>query len=110
MNNLYLFQIAIGTLFLNLSVSQTNYADQTICNQIAESILDFLTWSSDLEACYRSYRALGNLLCTPYGQTIGALIISTDVVTEKIRVHMSSSVPNGFEKLNEIARDIINTL
>lgn len=107
---MHLFQIAITTLFLNLTVSQTSYADQTICNQIAESILDFLTWSSDLEACYRSYRALGNLLCTPYAQTIGALIVSTDIVTEKLRENMSSSLPNGFEKINEVARDIINAL
>lgn len=93
-----------------MTVSQTNYADQTICNQIAESILEFLAWSSDPEAYYRGCRALGNLLCTPYGHTISALIVSSDAVTDRLRENMSSTQSNGFEKVNEIARDIVNTL
>lgn len=55
-------QIAIATLFLNLTIAQTNYADQNQCQLITESIIDFLLWNADPEALYRIYRALGNLL------------------------------------------------
>lgn len=90
--------------------SQQAYADKNICQQLSESILEFLKWANDLEATYRSYRALGNLLCTPHGPTTSALIISIDSVTDRLRDNMSAEKPTGFEKINEITRDIINTL
>lgn len=49
--------IAIATLFLNLTVVQLGYADETQCQHTAESIIDFLLWNADAEALYRSYSA-----------------------------------------------------
>lgn len=100
----------MATLHLNLTICQISFADQNICQQLSESILEFLKWANDSEATYRSYRALGNLLCTPYGPSTSALIVSVDSVTDRLRDNMSAVQPAGFEKINEIARDIINTL
>lgn len=95
---------------LNLTISQISFADEKICQQLSESTLNFLRWSKDLEATYRGYRALGNLLCTPFGMHTSALIVSADAVADCLRVHMSADLPAGFEKINEISRDIINAL
>lgn len=53
---------------------------------------------------------IGNLLCTPHAPTISALLISTDQVMDALRSNMSSQQQYGFEKINEIARDIVNAL
>lgn len=68
-------QIAISTLLLNLTIVQANYADQTQCEHITESIIDFLLWNNDPESLYRAYRAIGNLLCTAHASTISAQLI-----------------------------------
>lgn len=102
------FQIAIATLLLNLTIIQTGYAEPTQCQQLSETILNFLLWTNDAEATYRSYRALGNLLKTAHGSAISAQIVSTDHVMDKIRENMNAS--HGLEKLNEIARDIVEAL
>lgn len=102
------FQIAIATLLLNLTIIQTGYAEATQCQQLSETILNFLLWTNDAEATYRSYRALGNLLKTAHGSAISAQIVSTDRVMDKIRENMTAS--HGLEKLNEIARDIVEAL
>lgn len=101
-------QIAIATLLLNLTIIQTGYADETQCQQLGETILNFLSWTSDGEATYRSYRALGNLLKTAHGSAISVHIVSTDHVMDKIRDNMNAS--HGMEKLTEIARDIVEAL
>lgn len=85
-------------------------ADQEICRLTTEGLLELLKWIGDLEAYYRAYQSLGNLTCTPFGQITSAQIISVDVVVDKIRDFMSSVLPNGFEKLNEIARDLTSAL
>lgn len=103
-------QNSIAALYLNLTISQLTNADQGACQQLAESILIFLGWVTDPEATYRGYRALGNLLSTSHGQTVSALIVSADVVVERLRINMNSSQSTGFVKINEIARDIINAL
>lgn len=103
-------QMAISTLLLNLSIVQIGYAEQNQCQQITESILDFLLWNTDAEALYRSYRAIGNLLCTPHATEISAQLISTDHVMDTLRSNMSAQQQIGFEKINEIARDIVNAL
>lgn len=53
---------------------------------------------------------VGNLLSTPHAPIISALLISTDQVMDALRSNMSAQQQYGFEKINEIARDIINTL
>lgn len=103
-------QIAISTLLLNLTIVQIGYADESQCQQINESIIDFLLWNADPEALYRSYRAIGNLLCTPHAAIISAQLISTDQVMEALRNNMSAQQQYGFEQINEIARDIVNAL
>lgn len=103
-------QVAISTLLLNLTILQANYADQTQCELIAESIIDFLLWSTDPESLYRSYRAIGNLLCTPHAATISAQLVSTDLLMDGLRNNMSAQQPTGFEKINEIAQEIVNAL
>lgn len=105
-----IFKIAVSSLLLNLTIVQIGFADGAQCEQITETILDFLLWNIDLEALYRCYRGLGNLLCTPYGQTTSALVVSIDQVMDKLRENMSAPQPNGFEKINEIAREIVNAL
>lgn len=103
-------QIAIATLLLNLTIVQLTMKEQAQCTQITETIIDFLLWNSDSEALYRSYRALGNLLTTPFGPTISAQIISTDQVMDALRENMSAQQSYGFERINEIARDIASAL
>lgn len=78
-------QIAIATLLLNLTIVQCGHAGQTQCQQIIETIIGFLLWNADSEALYRSYRAVGNLLCTPYASLISAQLISTDQITDALR-------------------------
>lgn len=103
-------QVAISTLLLHLTILQANYADQTQCEHIAESIIDFLLWCTDTESLYRSYRAIGNLLCTPHASTISAQLVSTDQLMDSLRNNMSAPQQNGFEKINEIAQEIVNVL
>lgn len=103
-------QVAISTLLLNFTIVHINHADETQCQHITESIIDFLLWNSDPESLYRAYRAIGNLLCTPYAATISAQLISTDQVMENLRNNMSSQQQAGHEKINEISREIVNAL
>lgn len=85
-------------------------ADRDTCRITAEGVLELLKWIVDLEAYYRSYQALGNLTSTPFGLTTSAQIIAVDVVVDKIRDSMSALLPSGFEKLNEVARDLTRAL
>lgn len=103
-------QVAISTLLLNLTIVQANYADQTQCEHISESIIDFLLWNTDPESLYRSYRAIGNLLSTPHASIISAQLVSTDQIMDGLRNNMSAQQQNGFEKINEIAQEIVNAL
>lgn len=103
-------QVAISTLLLNLTIVQANYADQTQCEHITESIIDFLLWNADSESLYRSYRAVGNLLCTPHASIISAQLVSTDQIMDALRNNMSAQQPSGFQKNNEIAQDIVKAL
>lgn len=103
-------QIAIATFYLNITITQLKLAEQNVCHLMTSGILEFLAWSTDLEAWYRAYQALGNLTCTPFGQITSAQIISVDSVVERIRDNMSAVQSNGFEKLNDIARDLIGAL
>lgn len=100
----------MSSFFLNVTVSQIEVADQELCRLTTEGLLELLKWINDLEAHYRSYQSLGNLTSTPFGQITSAQIISVDVVVDKIRDFMSAVLPNGFEKLNEIARDLTAAL
>lgn len=103
-------QVAIATLLLNLTVVQLGYADETQCQHITESIIDFLLWNADAEALYRSYRAVGNLLNTPHSSIVSAQLVSADSIMDAIRSNMSVQQQYGFEQINEIARDVVSAL
>lgn len=104
-------QIAIATLLLNLSIVQKkNNATEDHTRGTIETIIDFLLWNADPEALYRSYRAIGNLLSTSHGTILSALLVSTDVIMEGLRNNMTVQQQYGFEKINEISREIINSI
>lgn len=103
-------QIAISTLLLNLSIIQSSSVDKIQCQHITDSIINFLLWNADPEALYRSYRALGNLFNTPHAAEISAKLISSDQLMDALRNNMALQQHQGFEKINEIARDIVNAL
>lgn len=103
-------QIAVATFYLNLSVKQIEKADQEIVRETTEGLLEFLRWGTDLEAFYRSYQALGNLTCTPFGPITSAQIVSVEQIMDRIQKNMSDQQPSGFEKLNEVARDLVAAL
>lgn len=104
-------QIAIATLLLNLSIVQkVKHANEEQCKSTIETIIDFLLWNADPEALYRSYRAIGNLLSSSNGAALSALLVSTDVIIEGLRSNMSVQQQYGYEKINEISREIMDAL
>lgn len=103
-------QIAISTLLLNFTIIQLSFVDKIQCQHITDSIIDFVLWNADPEALYRSYRALGNLLTTPNAAAVSAKLISTDQLMDALHNNMASQQQQGFEKINEIAQDIVNAL
>lgn len=103
-------QIAIASLFLNVSATQLTVADQEVCRLTTEGLLDFLRWAGEAEAFYRAYQALGNLTCTPYGAISSAQIVSVDQVIDRLRDHMSATQAPGMEKLNDLARELTAAL
>lgn len=103
-------QIAIATLFLNVTITQLTLADQEVCRQTTEGLLELLRWAAEPEAFYRAYQALGNLTCTPHGAITSAQIVSVDEVIDRLRDHMSSTQAPGMEKLNDLARDLTAAL
>lgn len=97
-NNL---QIAIATFYLNLTITQTTgLANGEKCRMVTEGLVEFLKWSIDLEACYRSMQAIGNLTTTPFGQEISALVISVDYVMDKLRELTNTPQAGVFAKIN----------
>lgn len=97
-NNL---QIAIATFYLNLTITQTTgLANGEKCRMVTEGLVEFLKWSKDLEASYRSMQAIGNLTTTPFGQEISALVISVDYVMDKLRELTNTPQAGAFAKIN----------
>lgn len=100
----------MATFYLNLTISMLNLAKTEICRSAAEGILSLLKWATDLETQYRCYQAFGNVMCTPFSTVASTMIISVDHVVERLRQNMSAVLPIGFEKLNELARDLTASL
>lgn len=103
-------QMAIATTLLNLSVGQLKRPNEQSCHQITETLIDFLLWASDPESLYRCYRSLGNLLSTQFGPSVSAQIISTDEVTEALRDNVKAPQSYEFDKINQIAQEIMDSL
>ncbi|XP_046812182.1 phospholipase A-2-activating protein isoform X1 [Lucilia cuprina] len=97
-NNL---QIAIATFYLNLTTTQTtSVANGEKCRMVTEGLVEFLKWATDLEACYRSMQAIGNLTTTPFGQEASALVISVDYVMDKLRELTNTPQAGVYAKIN----------
>lgn len=102
-------QIAIATFYLNATISQKQQAavNNDSCHLITEGLIELLLWSTDLEACYRSIQAIGNLTSTAYGPLASAQIISVDVIMDKIRGLAEHPHAAGFEKLTAAAKALL---
>uniref|UniRef100_A0A1A9VFP4 Phospholipase A-2-activating protein n=1 Tax=Glossina austeni TaxID=7395 RepID=A0A1A9VFP4_GLOAU len=106
-NNL---QIAIATFYLNITTTQTlGLANGDKCRVVAEGIIELLKWALDLEACYRSMQAIGNLTTTPFGQETLALVVSVDYVMDKIRELTNTPQTGSFVKINSIGSALLAT-
>lgn len=104
-NNL---QIAIATFYLNLTTTQAkSIASGAKCIRITEGLIEFLKWAIDLEACYRSMQAIGNLTTTPFGQETSALIISVDYVMDKLRELTNTPQTGVFVKINSAGKALL---
>ncbi|XP_037958442.1 phospholipase A-2-activating protein-like [Teleopsis dalmanni] len=101
-------QIAISTFYLNLTVTQTNgLAKNEQCQFINEGLIEFFKWATDLEACYRGIQAIGNLITTPIGQQIVAVVISTDFLTDKIREFANAPKTGEYAKIHSAASALL---
>lgn len=96
-------EIAIGTLFLNLSVTQLEMGDSELCKLITEGIIDYLRWSGDAQANYRVLQAIGNLSCTPNGEVTLVQLNSMELSVKKVK---ELAARNDNERLSECARDV----
>lgn len=106
-NNL---QIAIATFYLNITTTQTlGIANGEKCRVVAEGIIELLKWALDLEACYRSMQAIGNLTTTPFGQETLALVVSVDYVMDKIRELTNTPQTGSFVKINSIGSALLSS-
>ena len=106
-NNL---QIAIATFYLNLTITQTkSIANGEKCRMITEGLIEFFKWAIDLEACYRSMQAIGNLTTTPFGQETSALIISVDYVMDKLRELTNTPQTGVFVKINSAGKALLSS-
>lgn len=101
-------QIAIATFFLNLTVTQIlQTADNDKCHIITEGLIQFFKWVLDLEACYRSMQAIGNLTKTTFAQETTALLISVDYVMKKITEMTNTTQTENFKKINTIGTALL---
>ncbi|XP_054743311.1 phospholipase A-2-activating protein-like [Anastrepha obliqua] len=93
-------QIAIATFYLNATISQTlGVANSESCRVVTEGIVGLLNWAIDLEACYRSIQAIGNLTTTPFGPKAVAIVVSVDNVMDKIRELTNKPQTGAYAKL-----------
>lgn len=101
-------QIAIATFYLNLTISQTlSLANGDKCRILTEGVIELLKWAVDLEACYRSMQAIGNLVTTPFGQETVAQVISVDYVMDKIRELTNTPQTGALAKLNAAGTELL---
>jgi PUL domain len=103
-------QSAVATFYLNLSVVLFEFAndDNVIANNqvIAEAILYYLTWASDVESTYRALQGLGNLLSMPNNEIVLVQVKSVDAVVT-ILSQLAANREKS-EKLSECAREVYN--
>lgn len=95
-------QIALASFYLNLSITQLDKPSLDFCKVFSEAVGEFLDWTTDHEATYRAYQALGNLMSSSQGPLVINHLRNNSGLIDKILVSISNEV-NGFAKLNECA-------
>ncbi|XP_017021946.1 phospholipase A-2-activating protein [Drosophila kikkawai] len=101
-------QIAVATFYLNVTIAQTlGVAKSEVCHQVTSGVVELLKWAKDLEACYRSMQAIGNLTTTPCGQETIAQVVSVDYVMDKLRELSSTPQGENFSKVNSAGNALL---
>lgn len=95
-------QVALASFYLNLSMAQLDKPSLDFSKVFSDAVADFLEWSTDNEAIYRGYQALGNLMSTPQGTLVANHLRSNSALIDRILVSISAEV-TGYAKLNECA-------
>lgn len=101
-------QIAVATFYLNVTISQIlGVAKGEVCHVVTSGVVELLKWAKDLEACYRSMQAIGNLTTTPCGQETIAQVISVDYVMDKLRELTNTPQGENFSKVNSVGQALL---
>lgn len=90
---LSLFQIALATFLLNISILILKRSDEIGISILADVIPDILTNVTDPEAQFRAYVALGSLLSTTnlqQNQQVKAKVMENTRFLEKLKIHVAS--------------------
>lgn len=103
-------QNAISTFFFNVSVAQVEVSIEEKCNVLTEAAIDFLLWSDQLDAQLRAYQTLGNVLTTPYKAKAIALIVSSDLLAEKLKKHSEGIDIEEYNMLRDTAQALLQML
>ncbi|XP_016954998.1 phospholipase A-2-activating protein [Drosophila biarmipes] len=101
-------QIAVATFYLNLTIAQTvNVTKSEVCHVVTSGVVELLKWAKDLEACYRSMQAIGNLTTTSCGQETIAQVVSVDYVMDKLRELTNTPQGENFSKVNSVGHALL---
>jgi len=101
-------QIAVATFYLNLTIAQTvSVTKSEVCHMVTSGVVELLKWAKDLEACYRSMQAIGNLTTTSCGQETIAQVVSVDYVMDKLRELTNTPQGENFSKLNSAGQALL---
>lgn len=103
-------QNALSVLFLNLSIAQLGISVKDECKKITECILDALMWIAEVDAIFRMYQALGNLVTTAYKKVALEQIVAKEMVIAKMKGHSEGRETDNYERLREIAADLYDTV
>jgi len=101
-------QIAVATFYLNLTIAQTvSVTKSEVCHMVTSGVVELLKWAKDLEACYRSMQAIGNLTTTSCGQETIAQVVSVDYVMDKLRELTNTPQGENFSKVNSAGQALL---
>ncbi|XP_002074268.2 phospholipase A-2-activating protein [Drosophila willistoni] len=101
-------QIAVSTFYLNVTIAQTmGRTNPDICHAVTTGVVELFKWAKDLESCYRSVVAIGNLTTTSCGQETIAQVVSVDYVMDKLRELTNTPQGENFSKLNSAGQALL---
>lgn len=98
-------QNAIATFYLSQSIAQKELPSDDLCRMICIEIVQFLEWTSDPEATYRAYLALGNLVAFN-SQESTQILKAAKVVKDGLKSNKNSP----HQKLAEISSELSDKL